>query len=190
MTSLSLRSVKKGEMVASAHRRLSERRDWAPSQGEMRAACQKESAEQGTKLGWRTAPCSCQPSGSHSCHRRNGARQSCSPWQARREQTDGKGVCDHSPQGHQCHLQTQLCSPQVSEAELWSGLAALGASCGSSCGASLSLQECPSTSWAPLQAASTTAWKPCTATCAGEYQGARLAPALQSCPTLSPPPLL
>lgn len=33
---------------------------------------------------------------------------------------------------------------------------------------SVFLQECPSTSWARLQAASTTAWRPCTVTCAGE----------------------
>lgn len=32
----------------------------------------------------------------------------------------------------------------------------------------LSPQECHSTSWAPWRAASTTAWRPCTATCAGE----------------------
>lgn len=56
---------------------------------------------------------------------------------------------------------------------------------------SLSLQECPSTSWARSQAASTTAWKPCIATCAGEWlpalSSAQLSRPHRSCSAFSLP---
>lgn len=93
-----------------------------------------------------------------------GSGQLCPPWRGRShspQQAARKGVCGHSPQRH---LQTRLCSPRV--------LLTLS----SRPVASPSLQECPSTSWAPSRAASTTACRPCTATCAGECPPPRARP--------------